>query len=86
MSSGPIGTASTTRLAPCARATWHAALAVAPVAMPSSTITAIRPVNEIRSRPAAEAFRAASQFDPLLAFHRVHVVAVELGLAHNTRR
>jgi hypothetical protein len=44
----PIGTASTTLLlAPCARATWHAALVVAPVAMPSSTITAIRPVNEI---------------------------------------
>ena len=50
-SSGPIGTANTTLLAPWARATWHAALAVAPVAMPSSTITAIRPVNEIRSRP-----------------------------------
>ena len=32
---------------------------------------------------AAEAFRAASQFDPLLAFDRVHVVAVEVGLAHN---
>ncbi|CKP30133.1 Uncharacterised protein [Mycobacterium tuberculosis] len=51
MSSGPIGTASTTLSAPCARATWHAALAVAPVAMPSSTITAIRPVNGMRSRP-----------------------------------
>ena len=32
----------------------------------------------------AEAFRAASQFDPLLTFDRVHVVAVELGLAHDT--
>ena len=31
----------------------------------------------------AEAFRAASQFDPLLAFDRVHLVAVEVGLAHN---
>ena len=33
--------------------------------------------------PAAEAFRAASQFDSLLAFDRVHVVAVELCLAHD---
>ena len=32
---------------------------------------------------AAEAFRAASQFDPLLAFDRVHVVAVEVCLAHD---
>ena len=33
--------------------------------------------------PAAEAFCAASQFDPLLAFDRVHVVAVEVCLAHD---
>jgi len=44
-------TANATVLAPWARATWHAALTVAPVAMPSSTITAVRPVSDIRSRP-----------------------------------
>lgn len=36
-SGGATGTARTTRAAPCARTTWHAAAAVAPVAIPSST-------------------------------------------------
>ena len=37
------GTAITTRPAPWARATWQAARALAPVAMPSSTTTTVRP-------------------------------------------
>src|SRR5215472_6184974 len=45
---GATGTASRTRAAPCARATWHAARAVEPVAMPSSTRTAIRPASGSR--------------------------------------
>ena len=42
---GATGTASSTLAAPIARATWHAARAVEPVAMPSSTMTAIRPAS-----------------------------------------
>ena len=83
MSSGPIGTANTTLLAPCARATWHAALAVAPVAMPSSTIRAIRPVNGIRSRPRRKRSARRRSSIRSLAFDSVHVVAVELCLAHD---
>ena len=44
-SGGATGTASTTRAAPCARATWQAARAVDPVAMPSSTTTTTRPAS-----------------------------------------
>ena len=47
---GATGTASTTRRAPWARATWQAARAVEPVAMPSSTITAVRPASAVRGR------------------------------------
>ena len=42
---GATGTASSTLAAPIARATWHAARAVEPVAIPSSTMTAIRPAS-----------------------------------------
>ena len=49
---GATGTASTTRAAPCARATWQAARAVDPVAMPSSTTTATRPASGSRGRSA----------------------------------
>ncbi len=49
---GATGTASTTRAAPCARATWHAARAVEPVAIPSSTTIALLPVSGSRGRPA----------------------------------
>ena len=42
------GTARTTRAAPRARATWQATRAVEPVAMPSSTTTAVRPSSETR--------------------------------------
>ena len=45
-----IGAASTTRCAPCARATAQAARAVAPVAIPSSTSTAVRPSSDARGR------------------------------------
>ncbi len=47
---GATGTASTTRAAPCARATWQAARAVEPVAMPSSMMTAVRPASGVRGR------------------------------------
>src|SRR5579875_402427 len=40
---GPTGAASTTLALPAALATWHAARAVDPVAMPSSTTITIRP-------------------------------------------
>ena len=49
---GATGTASTTRAAPCARATWQAARAVEPVAIPSSTTIAVLPVSGTRGRPA----------------------------------
>ena len=45
---GASGTASTTRAAPCARATWQAARAVEPVAIPSSTTIAVRPASGTR--------------------------------------
>ena len=45
------GTASTPRAAPRARATWQATRAVEPVAMPSSTTTAVRPSSEMGGRP-----------------------------------
>ena len=48
---GATGTASTTRAAPCARAIWQAARAVDPVAIPSSTTTAMRPASGCRGRP-----------------------------------
>ena len=47
---GATGTASTTRAAPCARATWQAARAVEPVAMPSSMMIAVRPASGVRGR------------------------------------
>ena len=43
-----------TLAAPCARATWHAARAVEPVAIPSSTTTTVRPASGTRCTPAAE--------------------------------
>jgi hypothetical protein len=48
---GATGTAGTTRAAPAARAIWQAARAVDPVAMPSSTTTAIRPSSDDRRKP-----------------------------------
>ena len=45
---GASGTASTTRAAPCARATWQAARAVEPVAIPSSTTIAVLPASGTR--------------------------------------
>jgi hypothetical protein len=45
------GTARTTRAAPWARATWQAARAVDPVAIPSSTTMAVRPARGMRPRP-----------------------------------
>lgn len=49
-SGGATGTASTTRAAPCARTTSHAAAAVAPVAIPSSTTITDRPSSGTRGR------------------------------------
>ena len=46
-----MGAASTTLRAPRLRATWQAAVAVAPVATPSSTMTAVLPASGIRARP-----------------------------------
>ena len=48
---GATGTARMTFAAPSCRATWQAALAVDPVAIPSSTITAVRPARSRRRRP-----------------------------------
>ncbi len=56
----PTGTARMIRAAPCARATRHAALAVEPVAIPSSTTTTVRPAIGTAGRgpePAAAPFQ-----------------------------
>ena len=50
-SGAPTGTARITLLAPSCLATWHAALAVEPVAIPSSTTIAIRPAMSMCGRP-----------------------------------
>src|SRR5207249_3625811 len=51
LSAGATGTASTTRVAPRARAHRSAATAVPPVATPSSTTTATLPVRSTGDRP-----------------------------------
>ena len=50
MPCGATGVASTVRVAPRARATCSAAIAVDPVAMPSSTMIAVLPVRSRRGR------------------------------------
>src|SRR5258706_8447902 len=47
---GATGTARTTCSAPWSRATWHAARAVEPVAMPSSMMIAVFPASATRGR------------------------------------
>ena len=54
LSGAPTGIASTTDAAPSSRATRLATRAVAPVATPSSTITAVRPVRSTGGSIAAE--------------------------------
>ena len=54
LSGAPTGIASTTDAAPSSRATRLATRAVAPVATPSSTITAVRPVRSTGGRSTAE--------------------------------
>ena len=61
LSGAPTGIASTTDAAPSSRATRLATRAVAPVATPSSTITAVRPVRSTGGRsPRNRRTRASS--------------------------
>ncbi len=69
MSADPIGAASTTLAAPCARATRQAARAVDPVANPSSTISTTRPCNGTLRPSAAVALDPALQLGPLGGLH-----------------
>ncbi|GIU89668.1 MAG: hypothetical protein KatS3mg010_0767 [Acidimicrobiia bacterium] len=69
VSGGATGVASTTRRAPCARATWHAARAVEPVAMPSSTTITVRPSEWHRRPIAPEPARPPLQLGALPPLH-----------------
>ena len=77
MSAGATGTARTTRAAPSRRAIRQATRAVDPVAIPSSTITAMRPVRSRLFRP----FRNwATRFSSTAAF--VHFDSLQLTLGY----
>ena len=70
-------------LAPWARATWHAARSGGSGGDAVIDDHGDPPGQRDPVTPAAEAFRAATQFDPLLVFDGVHVVAVQVCLAHD---
>ena len=59
-SAGATGTARTIRAAPCARRAWHAAIAVAPVATPSSTTIAVATGDRTASDAANSRSRRSS--------------------------
>ena len=65
MPCGATGVASTVRDAPRARATCSAAIAVDPVAMPSSTMIAVLPVRSRRGRSPRNRLRPALELGAL---------------------